>query len=94
MAWRQKRGPQAGTEGTPWRTNTSYFLIRWRDGLHWDSPKPTAESQRSRSDTRLPTARPGSDHVGMSALGRLGAGRRGGPFGGAGRGGHCALCFL
>lgn len=77
----RRRGPLAGTEGTPWRTDTSCFLIRWRDGLHWDSPTPTAESPRSRSDPRLPTARPGSDHVGTSALGKLGAGRRAAPLG-------------
>ena len=47
MGRHQKTGPQARTEGTPARKiNTLYFLTRWRDGLHWDSPHPAAESQR------------------------------------------------
>lgn len=74
-----EEGATCGSGRHPLRINTSCFLIRWRDGLHWDSPKPTAESQRSRSDTRLPTARPGSDHVGMSSLGNLGGGEEGWP---------------
>lgn len=56
----------------PGRINTSYFLIRWRDGLHWDSPNPAAEGQGPRSDVDLPKARARSDHVGMSIFWRLG----------------------
>lgn len=55
-----------GTEGAPGRINTSHFLIRWRNGLRWDSPNPAAEGQGPRSDAGLPKARGRSDHVGMS----------------------------
>lgn len=60
-----------GTEGDPERINYSYFLVRWRDGLHWDSANPAAESQGPRSDVGLPKAGPRSNHVGMSILWKL-----------------------
>lgn len=55
----------------PERINHLCFPIRWRDGFHRDSSKPAAESQGPRSDTGLPKARAGSDHVGMSILWKL-----------------------
>lgn len=64
----QRRGPDAGTEGDPETINTLYFLARWRDGLHWGSPNPAAESPGPRSDFGLPKARARPHHVGMSVL--------------------------
>ena len=71
MGGRQRRGPHAGRKA-PGRINTSHFLIRWRDGLHRDSPNPAAEGQGPRSDADLPNARARSDHVGMSMFWRHG----------------------
>lgn len=46
--------------------------IRWRDGVHWHSLNPPAESPGPHRDVGLPAARAGSDHVGTSSLCKVG----------------------